>query len=136
MSEEGQPRRTVGTWFGSEMDGEDPANHILINGSSESQVDLIGNLRASPSRIALFHLDNRADQIRCWPFRTGLAFLFWGKQQTILALHQHPVKTQKRRWLESDRHATKPSRFNPERTESSDYPVQNTEIWGTPTGNG
>jgi hypothetical protein len=39
------------------MKGENPTDYILINRSSERQVDLIGNLRTSPSWIALFHFD-------------------------------------------------------------------------------
>jgi len=45
------------------MSGKNPADDdILINRGSESQVDLIGDLRRSPGRISLFHFDNGPDQ--------------------------------------------------------------------------
>ena len=54
MSQEAQPRRTVGARCWLVMEGEDPADQVLINRHSENQVDLIGNLGASPGRITVF----------------------------------------------------------------------------------
>ena len=53
------------------MEGENPPNHILLNTSSERQIDLLGNLRVSPGRIALFHIDYRMDQVGRWTFGAG-----------------------------------------------------------------
>ena len=110
------------------MQGQNPANHILINRSSESQVDLLGDTRTSPGRIALFHFDNGPDQIRRWSFRSGLGSVFWRKQQPILSLHQRAMKIQQCRWLEGDCHPAKPTRLDPKRTESGDQPIQDAEI--------
>jgi hypothetical protein len=134
MTDEREPGRTTFRRNRVVILGKSPPNHILINGGTEGQIDLFGDMRTSSGRIALFHLDNRTDQIGCWPLRTGFRFLSGRKQQPILALHHGAMKIEKCRRLEIDRHATKPTRFNPKRTESSDYPVQDTEIWGTPTG--
>jgi hypothetical protein len=65
-------RSLVGT---SRLLIQDASNDTLINCGPESQIDLFGNMWTSLGRIALFHLDNPADQIGCVPFRTGLSFL-------------------------------------------------------------
>jgi hypothetical protein len=69
------------------MEGENPADHILIYRCAESQVDLIGNLGASPGWIALFHLNDRLDQIDGRAFGTWFCSLLWRKQQPILSLN-------------------------------------------------
>ena len=74
--------------------GQNAPDDILINTYSERQIDLLGDMWTSPGRIALFHRDNRADQIRCWAFRSRLAFLFWRKQQPIFTLHERAMKNQ------------------------------------------
>jgi hypothetical protein len=105
------------------MLGKNPADDILINGGPERQIDLFSDTRASPDRIALFHLDNRADQIGCGPFRTRLGFLIGREQQPIFSVHQCAMKVQQRGWLQRDRDSAKPTRPNPKRTDSSDQPI-------------
>jgi hypothetical protein len=128
MSQECQPRGTVGTRLWSEVAGEDPADHILINRCSKSQIDLIGNLGASPSRISLFHLDDSTDQIRNWAFGTWSSSLLWRKQQPILSLNQSAMETQQRGWLEGDCDSPEPTRLDPKRTECGNEPIPNAEI--------
>src|SRR5215471_21280300 len=74
------------------MLGQNAPDDILINTYSERQIDLLGDMWTSPGRIALFYRDHRADQIRCWAFRSRLAFLFWRKQQPIFTLHERAMK--------------------------------------------
>src|ERR1044072_4282181 len=71
VTQKRQPRRTVGARCGSGMESKNPANHILINSSPESQVDLLGDTRTSPCWIALLHLDDCPDQIRSEERRVG-----------------------------------------------------------------
>jgi hypothetical protein len=78
------------------VEGENPADHALINRGAESQVDLIRNLEASPGRIASFHLDDSADQIGLRAFGTWFCSPLWRKQQLILALNQGAMKAQQR----------------------------------------
>jgi hypothetical protein len=54
------------------MLGKNPPDDVLINRGSECQIDLIGDLRTSPGRIALFHFDNGANEVGIWTFWTGL----------------------------------------------------------------
>jgi len=58
-------------------DGQNSANHILINTSSERQVDPLGNLGASPGRIALFHLDDSGNHVLRRTFRSWLCSSLW-----------------------------------------------------------
>src|SRR5215470_17058681 len=128
MPKEGQPRWTVGALFRLVMEGENPANHILINTSSERQVDLLGNFGASPGRVTLFHIDHRADQVARWALGSWFHSSLWRKQQPILSLNQSAMKTQQRGWLEQNRDLPKPTWPNPERTESGNEPIPDAEI--------
>jgi hypothetical protein len=40
------------------MNAPDPANHVLVHLDTESQPDLLGNVRTAPSPIALFHCND------------------------------------------------------------------------------
>jgi hypothetical protein len=66
LNQDGPSAPGSGRWWRA----QNPADHILINSGSESQIDLTGNLGASPGWIALFHLDNSANQISRWTFGT------------------------------------------------------------------
>src|SRR6266513_1538232 len=55
MADECQPGWSVFRRRRPVMDGENPPNHILINRCCESQIDLLGDLRTSPARIAPLH---------------------------------------------------------------------------------
>src|SRR5215471_10293378 len=90
------------------MQSQNPANHILIDRSSESQIDLFCDPRTSPCWIALLHIDNCPDQIRRWTLWSGLGESLWRKQQTILLLNQRTMEFQERRWLESNCNRAKP----------------------------
>jgi hypothetical protein len=48
------------------MHTENPPNDILIYRRPKREVDLLGNAWAAPVRIALLHLNDRADDIRLW----------------------------------------------------------------------
>jgi hypothetical protein len=58
MSNEGQPRWAPGVLFRSVVPGENPSNHIFVDGDVESQGNLLSNSRTAPGGIALLHLDN------------------------------------------------------------------------------
>src|SRR5262245_52863431 len=80
-----------------QKESENVAHARMVSNGRSSRIQDACGIRlpqVSPGWIALFHLDNRSDQIRCWPLRTGLRFLSGRKQQMILALHQHTVKVQ------------------------------------------
>jgi len=85
------------------MSGRNPANNILIYIGCESQVDLIGDLRTSPTGISLFHIDDRADDFPRRPLWSGFGSALWRKQEPILPFNKGVMKAEERRWFESDR---------------------------------
>jgi hypothetical protein len=89
---------------------------------------LIGNLGTPPSWIALFHLDDSADQIGRWAFWSWFCSQIWRKQEPILSLNQSAMKTQQCGWLEENGDTPKPAWLNPERTESGNQPIPDAEI--------
>ena len=50
---------------------------ILRNRGPERQIDLIGDLRTSPGRIAVLHLDDGMNKIRVWTFWPRFRSLPW-----------------------------------------------------------
>ena len=54
---------------------QNPADHIFIYASAESEIDLFGNTRTAPSWIALFHLDHGANDAS-GPFGPGFVRRF------------------------------------------------------------
>jgi len=58
------------------MQSQDASDRILINSGSEREIDLIRDMWRSPAWIALFHLDNGANQIGRRTFGPGLVFCF------------------------------------------------------------
>jgi hypothetical protein len=65
------------------MHGENPPNDILIYRRPKLDVDLLDNAWAAPGRIALLHLNDRADDIRLWTLWSWLAPALWRKQQPL-----------------------------------------------------
>lgn len=128
VTDERQPGWTVVQRRRPEMQSQNPPNHVLINRCSESQIDLLGNLRTSQFGLRCFISTTawiKSAVGTLWP---RFCSLFWRKQQPILALHHRPMKTQERRRLERDRRTTTPRRRNPKGTESRDQAIQDAEI--------
>ena len=104
-------------------DWQYPANHVLVDVSPERQSDLLGDSRASPTRIPSLHLHDRIHQFFGRALWTGTTTAFRGKQQAILSLCQHVVKMQERRWLEHEGRAEKTCPMDEQRTQTGDNPV-------------
>ena len=58
VSKEGQPGGPAGVWFRSVVTGQNPSNHVFVDGEVKSPGNLLGDARAAPGGIALLHLDN------------------------------------------------------------------------------
>ena len=65
---------SIGYWWVVLL--QDPANDILINTRAECPIDLLGDSRAAPGRIPLFHLDHGTNDVSIRPFRSGLGLRF------------------------------------------------------------
>ena len=71
VSNEGQPGWTPGVRFRSVVTGENPSNHVFVDGDVESQGNLLSNSRTAPGRIALLHLDDGFNEFFVRPLWAG-----------------------------------------------------------------
>jgi hypothetical protein len=58
--EPGRPRRV---WFRLVPSRENASHHILVDGNTEGQGDLLRDPWTSPDRVPLFHVDDRSDDL-------------------------------------------------------------------------
>src|SRR5215470_12330370 len=82
------------------MHSQNATNHVLIDRSPERQIDLLGNTRTAPDRIAPFHLDDSTNNVGIWSLWTGFASPLWRKQQPVLLLDQCTMEIHQRRRFE------------------------------------
>ena len=72
LTNEGQPGWPPGGRFRSVVTGENPSNHVFVDGDVESQGNLLSNSRTAPSGIALLHLDDGFKEFLVGSFWAGL----------------------------------------------------------------
>ena len=79
MSNEGEPRGSIGILFGSIMVGENPSDNVFVDvdWDVESQGQLLSNSRTAPSGIALLCLDNGFNEFSVRSLWTGLPPSLW-----------------------------------------------------------
>ena len=94
LPNEGQPGWTPGGRFRSVVTGENPSNHVLVDGDGESQGNLLSDARTAPGGIALLHLDNGFKEFFVGSFGAGPTPALGGEEQAILALGHDLVKVQ------------------------------------------
>ena len=80
------------------MHCQNPAYDVLVDIDTEGLLDLLGDTGTAPRRIALFHLDNGANDVRIWTSWPGLGLPLWRKQQGVLSLYEHVMEPQQSRW--------------------------------------
>jgi hypothetical protein len=110
------------------MGCENSANDVLVDVDTESQGNLLGNARASPTWIALLHFNNGTNQIRAWAFRSRPRSAFCGKQKPVFSMNQSAMKVEKRRWFHRDCGSYQSSRQHKYGAQSGDKPVRGAEI--------
>ena len=72
--------------------GENPANHVFVDGDVERQGDLLGDSRAAPVGITLLHFEDRTDEFCARSFRAGRPSAIRGEQHAVLSLAHRFVK--------------------------------------------
>ena len=92
VSQDGPP----GGRFRSVVTGENPSNHVLVDGDGESQGNLLSDARTAPGGITSLHFDDGIDQLFRLALRTRTTPAPRRKQQAIFPLCQHLVKMQER----------------------------------------
>src|SRR5215475_11754018 len=84
------------------VDGQNPADHILIDRYIEGQCDLLRNARAAPTWITSLHFDNRLDELFRRSLRAGSASPLRRKQKSIFSLNQRTVELKESGRLQDD----------------------------------
>ena|SRR5436853_7457473 len=77
VTDKGEPGRPATICRRMVVNGKNPADDILINRYSESQLDLLGDTRTAPPGITLLHVDHRTNQILVRTFWPGLPSALW-----------------------------------------------------------
>ena len=72
VAQERQPRGTPGGLSWPVVLGENPSNHVLVDGDVERQGQLLGDSRTAPVGITLLHFDDHTDEFCVRSFRAGL----------------------------------------------------------------
>jgi len=78
------------------MNAEDTANHILVDGNTESQGDLLGDAGTTPVEITPFQFNDCVDEFFIRSFRARRAPALGRKQHAVLSFGQHVVEMQQR----------------------------------------
>jgi hypothetical protein len=84
VSQESQPRRTIGVLSRPVVTGENPANHVFVDLDVERQGDLLGDARTAPAGIPLLHFDDRMDEFCARTSRAGLPTTIWREQHPVV----------------------------------------------------
>jgi hypothetical protein len=113
--------------------GENPSNHVFVDGDVESPGNLLSNTWATPGGIALLHLDDGFDEFFVGSPGSGLAPALRGEKQAVLALGQDLVKVQKGRRLQHDGRTDQPGRPHKKGAAAGDEAIRKAEIGSTLT---
>src|SRR5271169_5342454 len=90
--QESQPGGTAGGLPRPVVMGENPSNHVLVDGDVERQGHLLCDSRTAPVGITLLHFDDRMNEFCARSLRTGLPTAIRGEQHAILLLAHGFVK--------------------------------------------
>jgi hypothetical protein len=107
---------------------KDSTHHILINTGAEGGVDLIGNARTAPRRIAPLHLDHGANDVGFRSFGPGLGSPLRREQQLILSPDHGPMKVKQGGRFDRDSNPSQTHRFNEKRAEAGDHAIPDAKI--------
>src|ERR1017187_5667644 len=76
VAKESQPGWTTRVLSRSVVTGENPSNHVFVDGDVESQGNLLSDARTAPGGIAPLHLDDGVDEFFVGSPGSGLASAF------------------------------------------------------------
>src|SRR5438309_6268495 len=102
LTNEGQPGWPPGVRFRSVVTGENPSNHVLVDGDGESQGNLLSDARTAPGGIALLHLDDGINEFSTGSSGPGPPPLLGREEAAILSVPQGLVEAQESRRFQND----------------------------------
>ena len=88
LSNERQPGRSVAMGRRPIVASQNTADDIFIDGDSKRERNLLGDFRAAPTRIALFHRDDGVDQFPGQALGPGFGSVFRCEKESILLLDE------------------------------------------------
>jgi len=127
VANEGQPGRATGVLSRPIGTGENPANHVFVDGDVKSQSNLLSNSRTAPSVIALLQLDDSVEEFFPGPLWSGLTLALGGEKQAILSVPQSPVEAQKSRRFQHDCRTEQAGGANEESTQTGAGDLKSTD---------
>ena len=102
LTNEAQPGWPPGGRFRSVVTGEDPSNHVFVDGDGESQGNLLSDARTAPGGIALLHLGDGINEFSTGFSGPGPPPLLGREEAAILSVPQSLVEAQEGRRSEND----------------------------------
>ena len=102
VTNEGQPGWPPGGRFRSVVTGENPSNHVFVDGDGESQGNLLSDARTAPGGIALLHLDDGINEFSTGSSGPGPPPLLGREEAAILSVPQGLVEAQESRRFQND----------------------------------
>jgi hypothetical protein len=102
VSKEGQPGWPPAVLPRSVVTGENPSNHVFVDGEVESQGNLLSNARTAAGGIAPLHLDHGFNEFFGGAFGAGPTPALGGEESAILAVPQSLVEAQEGRRFQND----------------------------------
>jgi hypothetical protein len=120
--------------FRSVVTGENPSNHVFVDGDGESQGNLLSDARTAPGGIALLHLDDGINE-----FSTGSSGprpppLLGREEAAILSVPQGLVEAQESRRFQNDGGTDQAGRPHQQSAPTGDEAIREAEIGGALAG--
>ena len=84
------------------MTGENPSNHVFVEGDGESQGNLLSDARTAPGGIALLHLDDGINEFSTGSSGPGPPPLLGREEAAIFSVPQGLVEAQESRRFQND----------------------------------
>jgi hypothetical protein len=107
---------------------QNPPHHILINTGAEREINLLGDTRTAPRRLALFYLDDSTNDLFVRTLRSRFEFSFGREQQAIFSTDQCPMEIQECRGFQNDGDSSQTGRVDEQRAKSGDNAIPAAQI--------
>jgi hypothetical protein len=116
------------------LTGENPSHHVLVDGNSESQGNLLGDARTAPGGIALLHLDDGFHELLVGSFWAGPPLAPGREEAAILSVPQGLVEAQEGRRLQNDGRTDQAGRPHQQSAPTGDEAIREPETGSTLAG--
>jgi hypothetical protein len=108
--------------------GQNPPNHIFVEVEAKGLGQVLCDLWAAKTGIALFEFTDGSDQFRCRPFWTWLLLRTRGVKESIFEMLEPTMQAQQGGWPEDYGRADQPTRAQELGTEPEEQTVGGAKI--------